>query len=555
MEENLINNDSKMINPKYDLNRVSYAKRLWMVFSLFFKLGIVNFGGGYALLPLLSRELCDKRGWATDEELANYYAVGQCTPGAIAVNVSTFIGYKIAGVLGGILATIGFVSPAFIIIFVIATVLTNFMDNSFVINALAGINVVVFVLILYSIVKLSKKSITDKWGLILAITVGILAIVIKVIPLYAYVIFAAGYGILVSHLKDKKELKNIKPKEENININQEEASFYDDNSIEEDIVKDYQEEKEEYKVEQKKIKKQNVIYFISGLGVGLLTGIIGYFSFIFVKNKKYREGLIGTSIFWVIMLICTLVLISTKQTVYYEIYFNFFRIGICAFGGGLATLPFLKELGEVTDWFTNNELVAMLAVSESTPGAMGINMSTYVGFNVCIDLEAFNNYGLASKYVISFIGSIISTLGIVTPSIIVILIISLFLEKFNNNKYVKRIFYGLRAASIGLIIAAAYSVLEVAIFKDSSISVSQTLASGTINNIRLFIAVEEVKGIPDLNFFKAIASYFEFLIDWKCLAFASIMAILVFKLKKHPVIYIFIGAVVGILFQMGNVSL
>ena len=179
MEENKDLDNSKMINPKYDLTRVSYAKRLWMVFSLFFKLGIVNFGGGYALLPLLSRELCDKRKWATDEELANYYAVGQCTPGAIAVNVSTFIGYKIAGVLGGILATIGFVSPAFIIIFVIATVLTNFMDNAFVINALAGINVVVFVLILFSVVKLSKKSITDKWGLILAITVGILAIIIN----------------------------------------------------------------------------------------------------------------------------------------------------------------------------------------------------------------------------------------------------------------------------------------------------------------------------------------------------------------------------------------
>ena len=88
------------------------------LYITFFKLGIVNFGGGYAMLPLLERELADKRGWTTSEELADFYAVGQCTPGAIAVNVSTMIGYKRKGVLGGIAATLGFISPAFIIIFI-----------------------------------------------------------------------------------------------------------------------------------------------------------------------------------------------------------------------------------------------------------------------------------------------------------------------------------------------------------------------------------------------------------------------------------------------------
>ena len=108
------------LNKENTLYEVPYFKRLLLLFLLFFKLGIVNFGGGYALLPLLSRELVDKRHWTTNSELADYYAVGQCTPGAIAVNVSTFIGYRVCGILGGIIATLAFVSPAFVIIFVIA---------------------------------------------------------------------------------------------------------------------------------------------------------------------------------------------------------------------------------------------------------------------------------------------------------------------------------------------------------------------------------------------------------------------------------------------------
>ena len=104
-------------------------KKLLMLFCTFFKLGIVNFGGGYALLPLLQREFCERKKWLTDEEIADYYAIGQCTPGAIAVNVSTFVGYKIKGVLGGIVATIGFIFPALIIIAIIASLLTNLSND------------------------------------------------------------------------------------------------------------------------------------------------------------------------------------------------------------------------------------------------------------------------------------------------------------------------------------------------------------------------------------------------------------------------------------------
>lgn len=184
-------------------------KQLLSLYWIFFKLGIVNFGGGYALLPLLQKELVEKRGWTTDEEMTDYYAIGQCTPGAIAINVSTFIGYKIKGVLGAIATTIGFISPAFFVIFIIATVLNNFADLEVVKSAFAAIRVCVFVLILSAIIKLSKKSIVDKITLGIALIVLLLAIFTN-IPLFVYVIVAGITGLMVNFIKQNKVLKEEK---------------------------------------------------------------------------------------------------------------------------------------------------------------------------------------------------------------------------------------------------------------------------------------------------------------------------------------------------------
>ena len=188
-------------------------KKLLMLYAVFFKMGIVNFGGGYALLPLLQKELVDKRGWATNEEITDYYAIGQCTPGAIAVNVSTFIGYKIKGVLGGIVSTLGFVSPAFIIIFLIATVLNQFADLWYVQSAFKAIRACVFVLILSAIIKLAKKSIIDWITLSIAVVVLLLTIFTE-IPLFIYVIVAGFIGVMVNWYKDKKKPKQVKETEE-----------------------------------------------------------------------------------------------------------------------------------------------------------------------------------------------------------------------------------------------------------------------------------------------------------------------------------------------------
>ncbi|MGM9970622.1 MAG: chromate transporter [Anaeroplasma sp.] len=181
-------------------------KKILELYFIFFKLGLVNFGGGYAMLPLLERELVEKRGWTTEEDLADYYAIGQCTPGAIAINVSTFIGYKIKGVLGGIAATFGFISPAFFIILIIATILNKFAEYEVVQHAFAGIRVAVFVLVLSAILKLAKKSIIDIITFIIAISVALLSIFTD-IPLFVYVILSGLIGIFFWWSRDLKVKK------------------------------------------------------------------------------------------------------------------------------------------------------------------------------------------------------------------------------------------------------------------------------------------------------------------------------------------------------------
>ena len=168
---------------------------LWKLFVSFAKVGVLTFGGGYAMIPILEREIVDKQGWATSEELMDYYAVGQCTPGVIAVNTATFIGRKIAGVPGGILATAGVVFPSVVIISVIAGILSNFADIPAVKGAFAGIRVCVCVLIFNAVVKLWKAAVPDKGALVLALIVFALSLFLKLSPV-VFVIFCAVAGIL-----------------------------------------------------------------------------------------------------------------------------------------------------------------------------------------------------------------------------------------------------------------------------------------------------------------------------------------------------------------------
>ena len=131
------------------------------LFFTFSKIGVCTFGGGYAMLPILQRELVDNKGWATEEELADYYAVGQCTPGVIAVNTATFVGYNQMGWLGGVVATLGVVFPCLVIIMAIAAFLSNFMHLDAVVHAFNGVRAGVVALIFSSVLKLLKTSLVD----------------------------------------------------------------------------------------------------------------------------------------------------------------------------------------------------------------------------------------------------------------------------------------------------------------------------------------------------------------------------------------------------------
>ncbi|MBD3110012.1 chromate transporter [Bacillus sp. AGMB 02131] len=171
-------------------------KELLQLYTTFAKLGAVTFGGGYAMLPILHREIVEKRHWATEKEIADYYAIGQCTPGVISVNTATFIGEKQKGVTGGIVATLGFITPSLIIITIIATFIQNFADLPVVKDAFAGIRICVCVLILNAVRKLLKSSVIDWPTGLIFISVLLFAAVSSLSPI-VFVLLAGVAGILI----------------------------------------------------------------------------------------------------------------------------------------------------------------------------------------------------------------------------------------------------------------------------------------------------------------------------------------------------------------------
>ena len=187
--------------------------------------------------------------------------------------------------------------------------------------------------------------------------------------------------------------------------------------------------------------------------------------------------------------------------IYFRLFFEFFKTGLFAIGGGLATLPFLSEMGSRTGWFTASDVADMIAVSESTPGPVGINMATYVGNKIA---------GIP--------GGIIATLGLITPAVVIICLISMVLAKFKESKLVKRIFYGLRPASTGLIAAAGIGVVKIALLR-----------------------------IPLFQETQRIADFF----NWPLIALSVIVFFAFQKFNKvHPIVFILASAAAGIIFKL-----
>ncbi len=158
-------------------------KTLWVLYKTFFMINILTFGGGYAMLPMLEKEIVNNKKWATMDEISDYYAVSQCTPGVIAVNVATFIGYKQKKIMGGVVATLGAVTPSIIIVLLLSGILEQILGYQIVKSAFSGIAVAVCALLIQALLKLTKSGIKDVYTALVAIVSAIVSILFKLSPI------------------------------------------------------------------------------------------------------------------------------------------------------------------------------------------------------------------------------------------------------------------------------------------------------------------------------------------------------------------------------------
>ena len=181
-------------------------KNLFQLYWSFFKIGGLTFGGGLSMLPMLERELVQRRKWVTEEEILDFYAIGQCTPGIIAVNTATFVGYKKEKILGGIFATLGMISPSIIVISLVAAFFEMFLSNKWFAHALMGVRSVVCAMLINTVINLGKKSLKSVYSWIICIVILALGFFTK-IPTVVLVLMAAAVGIIVNEIKFRREEK------------------------------------------------------------------------------------------------------------------------------------------------------------------------------------------------------------------------------------------------------------------------------------------------------------------------------------------------------------
>ncbi len=179
-------------------------KKLLELYTAFFKIGALTFGGGYAMLPMIEREVVEKKKWATLEEVMDYFAIGQCTPGVIAVNTATFIGHKIKGISGGIVATLGVITPSFIIISAVASVLKLVYQNPVAQHAFAGIGVAVCALLLQAFLKLAKTGVKNKFGIAVAFIAFLCSFIFEISTILL-ILLAGVCGVVYGKIKAKNK--------------------------------------------------------------------------------------------------------------------------------------------------------------------------------------------------------------------------------------------------------------------------------------------------------------------------------------------------------------
>lgn len=286
-------------------------------------------------MPLFRRELIERRGYISENELIDYYSVGQCLPGVIAINVATFTGYKVQGVSGAIAATLAVNLPSLVIIMALAGILNTLSENQIVSHAFAGIRIGVIALILNEVVLLFRKAVATQ---------------------FQAVIFVAVLALL----------------------------FW---------------------------------LHLSAVAVVLLAA-----------GAWHTE-------------------IPEEQMLTYGVLFwEFFKIGLFAVGGGMVTIPFLFDLTRKFDWFTAEELTNMIAVSQSTPGPVGVNMATYAGFQAA-----------------GVWGGIIATFGLALPSMVIVIWVSKLLKRCAQNPLVCEIMAAIRPAVVALILLAGAELFKLSV--------------------------------------------------------------------------------------------
>lgn len=181
-------------------------KNLFQLYWSFFKIGGLTFGGGLSMLPMLERELVQRRKWVTEEEILDFYAIGQCTPGIIAVNTATFVGYKKEKILGGIFATLGMISPSIIVISLVAVFFEMFLSNKWFAHALMGVRSVVCAMLINTIISLGQKCLKNAYSWIICVIILVLGFFTK-IPTVVLVLMAAAVGIAFNEIKFRRDEK------------------------------------------------------------------------------------------------------------------------------------------------------------------------------------------------------------------------------------------------------------------------------------------------------------------------------------------------------------
>lgn len=193
---------------------IDKIKNLFNLYFSFAKIGTFTIGGGLAMMPMMQSELIEKRKWITDEELIDYYAVGQSTPGIVAVNVATFVGYKQMGIIGGIFATLGMVTPSLIIIMILASLINSINDFPIIQKALKGINVAVAALLTSTIINFMKKTIKKFTNAIFMMISFLLVFVFK-LPSFWIILFALLIGVVLTY-KEKKKVAAVEEESKKI---------------------------------------------------------------------------------------------------------------------------------------------------------------------------------------------------------------------------------------------------------------------------------------------------------------------------------------------------